>query len=63
MPSPSQSKFNPRSHQAARIAEAWSCVSEAEAWAEPDCPDCDFVLKALRRGVDWELGQLEELRA
>lgn len=63
MPQLPQSKFNPRSRQAERVAEAWSCIAEAEAWAVPDCPDCDFVLGALKRGIDWELSQLDWMRA
>jgi hypothetical protein len=58
---PAQPHFTSRSRQTARIAESWSCLSEAELWAVPDCPDCEYVLAALRRGIGWEQGQLEEL--
>lgn len=54
----SNPQSNPRSHQAERVAEAWSCIAEAESWAVPDCPDCQFVLEALKRGVDWELREM-----
>jgi hypothetical protein len=61
--STAHNEFNPRSRQAARISEAWSCIAEAEAWAHPGCPDCDFVLESLKRGAVWELSQLDWMRA
>jgi hypothetical protein len=61
-PDPLAKTLEPAKASAGSLAQVLvDCAAEAEAWA---CgyPMCEYVLRALRRGVDWELGQLDWMR-